>query len=301
MRTSASSGMDRLVGLAAGRDGPDGFNLAVPDADVPVMHVGGRVAVARHQPQLLAYFQRAGGVGDHAVLVRAFDVFHVIAAEDEGQTAVHRLCLEARIHDGLVSLGVAHHLSEQEEGVFPFALVDAVAVLVQNAAVVGIHEGIGTALQLVVHAGVRFKVVRASAAAGDQLAFDAFAFQAFNGIGNLRDGDVQLGLAVLIAVHVLHSALISLDAGELEVLCCVHRLGDFHYGFSRCHAAAAGAAVDLDKNFQFGAVLLRCRRQVGNIFNIIDADDSACAEIGQAGQPVDLLRVAAPGWRPARP
>lgn len=114
------------------------------------MHVAGRVAVPRHQPQLVIDLQRAFRVGNHAMLIRAFQVFDIVAAIDLGQAAIDGLSLQARIDDCLVGLGMAHHRGQDEQGVFPLALINALAVLVENAAIINIHEGVGTALKFVV-------------------------------------------------------------------------------------------------------------------------------------------------------
>ena len=40
--------------LATGRDRPDCFDLAVPHADIPIMHIGRGIAVTGHKVQLVA-------------------------------------------------------------------------------------------------------------------------------------------------------------------------------------------------------------------------------------------------------
>jgi hypothetical protein len=52
------------IGLAARRDRPDHLDLAAAHADIPVMHVAGRVAVAGHQAQLVVDPQHARRVFD---------------------------------------------------------------------------------------------------------------------------------------------------------------------------------------------------------------------------------------------
>ena len=48
---------------------PERLDLAIADADIPIVHIAGRVAVARHEPQLLIDLQHSLGVFDDAVLV----------------------------------------------------------------------------------------------------------------------------------------------------------------------------------------------------------------------------------------
>jgi hypothetical protein len=60
----------------------------------------------------------------------------------------------------------------------------------------------------------------------------------------------------------------------------------------RGHAAAPGAAVDLDEALDGGAVLLGGGREVGDVGDVVDADDGARAELRDAREPVDLGGVA---------
>ena len=90
----------------------------------------------------------------------------------------------------------------------------------------------------------------------------------------------------------LHRALVGLDAEEAQAGRGGDRLGDLDHGRGRGHAAAAGAAVDLDEDVERGAVLLRRRREVGDVRHVVDADDDAAAVLRQAGEAVDLGRVA---------
>ena len=69
-------------------------------------------------------------------------------------------------------------------------------------------------------------------------------------------------------------------------------LRDLDHGFGGGHTATPRAAIDLDKAFDLGAVLLRARRQIRHIGQIIDADNRACAKLWQPGQTVDLGRIA---------
>jgi hypothetical protein len=57
------------VHLAASRDRPNDLHVSVPNSDVPVMHVAGRVAVAGHEAELVADLQDALGIVDDAVLI----------------------------------------------------------------------------------------------------------------------------------------------------------------------------------------------------------------------------------------
>ena len=108
--------------------------------------------MSRHKPQLVVHLQNAIRIRHNHMLVGAFDILHLVAAKDHRQTTVYRLRLEPSINDGLVGLCMAHDAGENEQCILPFSLVDPFAILVQNASVVGIHEGVGSALKLVVDA-----------------------------------------------------------------------------------------------------------------------------------------------------
>ena len=68
---------------------------------------------------------------------------------------------------------------------------------------------------------------------------EASRFQRIGAGLHLGDGGIQLGLAVLILVHVLHRALIGLNACKFQPSGGVNRSGNRHHSFGRGHAAAA--------------------------------------------------------------
>src|SRR6185437_11240778 len=111
-----------------------------------------------------------------------------------------------------------------EERVLPFALVDAAPVLVPDAAVVCIHERVTAALQLVVNAGIRLEIIGARAAARDELGVQASRSQSLDDRLHQSDGFIEPGLAVLVALQVLHGALISLQAAESQRRCGIDGL-----------------------------------------------------------------------------
>src|SRR5215471_13147010 len=76
MHQSIKSGAQGIAALgsinrAAGGDGPELLDAVVADADVPVVEVDGRIAVAGDQPDLVAEPEPVGGGRDRepAVLV----------------------------------------------------------------------------------------------------------------------------------------------------------------------------------------------------------------------------------------
>ena len=120
---------------------------------------------------------------------------------------------------------MAHHAGQDEERVFPLALVDALPVLVENPAIVGVHEGVAAALEFIVDARAALEIIAARTAATNELGLEPFPFQNFNRFLNLNDRGVELGLSVRVSLEVLHCALIRLDACELEAGCGVDGLG----------------------------------------------------------------------------
>src|SRR5262249_12370602 len=156
-------------------------------------------------------------------------------------------------------------------------LVDALPVLVEDPAIVGVHEGVAAALELIVDARAALEIVAARAATTNETGFEPFLFQSFDRFLNLSDLAVELTLSGLVSLEVLDCALIGLDAGEFEAGCGVDGLGDRHYLRGRVNAAAARAAVDLHQAFDCRAVLLGGCRELADIRQIVDAYDDACA------------------------
>src|SRR6056297_4004688 len=68
------------IRATACRHRPNGFDDTVPYTDIPVVHVAGRVAMARHQLELVVDLENTVRIHDDAMLVRAFHVLHVIPA-----------------------------------------------------------------------------------------------------------------------------------------------------------------------------------------------------------------------------
>ena len=80
--------------------------------------------MAGNKTQPVIHLEGALRIHDHAVFVGATNVFHVVPAENDGQSAVDGLGLEACVADRPVGLCVAHDRREKEERVSPFTLVD---------------------------------------------------------------------------------------------------------------------------------------------------------------------------------
>ena len=93
-----------------------------------------------YQPQFVVHFQRAVRVHHHTMLVRAFHVLDIISAKDHRKARVYGLRLKPGIHNRLVRLCVAHHRGQNEERVFPLALIDPFAIFVEDAAIIRVHK-----------------------------------------------------------------------------------------------------------------------------------------------------------------
>lgn len=151
--------------------------------------------MTRNETKLFVDLENTGRILDDAVLVAAFDVFHIVAAVNEGEPAIDRLRLQAGIADCLVGLGMAHHRGQDEERVLPFALIDALAFPVEDTPVVGVHERVGPALQFIVNSRRRFEVIGAGSATRNELGLQSRCLQARDGFLHLGNGSIQLGLA----------------------------------------------------------------------------------------------------------
>src|ERR1700745_3238757 len=103
------------------------------------------------------------------MLVGASEEFRIFAAVDRRKPRVKRLSLQPGIAYCLVRFSMAHDAGENEQRVLPLLFVDAVAPLVQNPTVVGVHKGVASALKFVVHARRTLEVVTAGPSAGHDL------------------------------------------------------------------------------------------------------------------------------------
>src|SRR5713101_1727171 len=96
-----SSGDRASINGAAGNDRPELFDAVVADADIPVVEVDGRVAVAGDQADLVAEPEPVGGGGDGeaAVLVGGALVGRGGLVADERRAGIEGHCLEAGVDD----------------------------------------------------------------------------------------------------------------------------------------------------------------------------------------------------------
>ena len=65
---------------------------------------------------------------------------------------------------------MAHHRGQDEQSIFPFILINAVSLSVEDTSVISIHERVGTALQLIENPRISFKIIGAGATATDDIA-----------------------------------------------------------------------------------------------------------------------------------
>jgi len=281
-----------LVGQTTRRNGPDRLDPAASHADIPIVNIACWIAMAGDKLELVIHLEHAVRIGDHAMLVRAFDIFDIVTAKDRRQAAIDTLRLQTGIADSLVGFCMAHDRCQNKECILPLALVDAIAILVENSAIVGIHERVGAALQFVVDARIALEIVTSRSASTDDIAIHALCFQSVHSLFDHGDRNIDFGLSVLIGIHVLHGALIGLNARKFEPRGCGDCSGDFQNRFRRRDAAASGTAVDLDKTFDRRAVLLGCSGEIRNIVDVVDADDGTGSECRDTCQAVNLGGVA---------
>jgi hypothetical protein len=146
------------------------FHPPAAHADIPVVQVDGRVAVARDQPYPVAQPQALGlgAEAQLAVLVRDRDHLDVLAAVHPRRSFLGAVGFEAGIDDRAIRGRRAHHGREHEQAVLELGV--AAAIDAADAGVVGVHERVGAALQLIVDAARRFEPERTGAGTGDRLA-----------------------------------------------------------------------------------------------------------------------------------
>src|SRR5882724_10945364 len=126
---------------APGGDRPELLDAVGADADVPVVEVDGRVAVAGAQADLVAEPQPVGGRRDSeaAVLVGGALVGGGGLVADQWRAGVEGQCLQAGVDDRAVLGRAAHYRRPHEEARLKGS--GRLAVAVEVAAVIGVHEG----------------------------------------------------------------------------------------------------------------------------------------------------------------
>src|SRR5438067_25563 len=112
-----------------------------------------------------------GADADLAVLVGGALVGGGGLVPDGRRTGIHAERLEPGIDDGAVLARPAHHRGPDEKARVEGA--DRLAILVEIAAVIGVHEDVGAALQFGVDAAPGLELEGAGAGAGDVAALDA--------------------------------------------------------------------------------------------------------------------------------
>src|SRR6266446_5338427 len=148
----------RSIHRTAGGDGPELLDAVVADADIPVVEVDGRVAMAGDEADLVAEGEAVGGGRDRepAVLVGGALVGRGGLVADERRAGVESERLEAGVDDRAVLGRAAHHRRPDKEARLEGFGRRAVAV--EIAAVIGVHEDVGAALQFGVDAASRLEL-----------------------------------------------------------------------------------------------------------------------------------------------
>ena len=108
--------------------------------------------MSRHQSEFVIHLQHTVGVFYHAMFIRTFYVFHIVATKYEGKPLSTDCALRPASTIALSALAWDMTEVKMNSEFSHSPLIDPLAVLVKNAAIVGIHEGVGTALQFVVNA-----------------------------------------------------------------------------------------------------------------------------------------------------
>src|SRR4051812_21263773 len=155
----------RSIERAARTDRPESLDDTLPHADVPVVEIHRRVAVAGHEKQLLAQLRRLGTARDFdpAVLIRCPGIDEARLFPDQGHAGVDARGLEPGVYDSERSTWTAHHRGEHEERVLEARQRRGPLV----TRVVRIHENVGPGLDLVPGARLRLEHERAAAGARD--------------------------------------------------------------------------------------------------------------------------------------
>ena len=198
--------------------------------------------------------------------------------EFEGQ------CLEAGVDDRAVVGRAAHHRRPHEEA--RLESLGRGAVTVEVAAVIGVHEDVGAALQFGVDAARQLELEGAGAGPGDGRALDAVSRQEVAGAACLVGGPGDRLAAFLPAAQMLRRAVIGLQSTKGEV----RRLRDLprerERRLARLDAAAVAAHVDLDIDRQRDPGLTSRLVERADLARIVGAhaDAGDMCERGEAPQ-----------------
>ena len=287
IRTVIAWGL-RLVEAAAGGDGPEGFDAAVADADVPVVAVDGGVAVTGDEAELVADFGGGGVTGDEdaAVFVAGAGVGEFGALPDAGHAAVDGDGFVAGIDDGDAGAGLGDDGGEHEEGVFEGA--DRGACGVEVLGVIDVHEAVAAGLDLVVDARRGFEFVGAGAGAADDGAGDALLAQEVHRAAGGFDGAVDGGAAFFEGAAVLGAAVVGLDAAEGEVWGGGDHLGEGGGFGAGGDAGAVHADVDFDEDGEVDGVVAGGGFDGGDVFGAVSAQRDG-GDAGECGDAVEFV------------
>src|SRR6266446_9022484 len=152
-----------LIHRAPRGDRPELLDAVGADADIPVVEVDGRVAMAGDQADLVAEPEPVGHGrnGEPAVLVGGALVGCGGLVADERRARIEGERLEAGVDDGAVFCRAAHYRRPGEEA--RLEALEGPAVAVAITPVIGVHEDVGAAFQFGVNAARRRELEAAGA------------------------------------------------------------------------------------------------------------------------------------------
>ena len=236
------------------------------------------------QADLFANFDRGSlRQAQHAVLVGGLQELDARQVGDERHAGIHGQGFQSRIHHRAFGRGMAHHRRPHVQALLEY--LDRLAVFVQVAVVVRVHEHIRPGLDFVVDAAARLEGIGAGAGASDDVGPQARFVQHLDRRAHLLHGFGDGGLAVCGRPHVLRCPLIGVQAGETQVFGGgdAHRqIQDRLPGFD---AATVGTYVHFDQHVQFHAGIAGRRVEVADVAGVVNAnaDAGAFRERGEPG------------------
>ena len=167
--------------------------------------------------------------------------------------------------------------------------LSAITAQVANL-VLAVHENIGADLKFGEHAEARVDLVRARAAAGDDLGIVASGAKLFDHSLQVGRAFFDGGAAVGVSFDVLLRAAIELDAGEAERAVAGDALGERDGRFRRGHAGAANAGIDIDDDRQRPAGFMRCVGERIDVVGVIGDDHQIADALVQGDETGNRLR-----------
>src|SRR5262245_3038614 len=236
--------------LAAGGDGPDGLDFVAAAGVEPVIEVHARIAMRHDELDALAERRQLAArfAGECAELIAASRISQTgpaLGFSAIGCRGVDRF--RSRIDRHAIGMRGIDDGGEHREARLKIG-IDRLAAGAADLAVVDVHEDVRAHLQLGEAVDLAVDVVRAGAAAGENLGVEAGLLKQVFGLDGLANRFARDFLASLEADGVRGMAGVGLNALDLQALRAGDVPGQFEGRLAGQAARAAVAHVEVDEH-----------------------------------------------------